>query len=86
MTQQQIKQWVSEQDWTLRDAEIARMTGLSQTVVRNRRRRAGIEKGSISKRKSKWQDVDWSQSDNAIATSRGVTRQCVNAYRQRFSK
>lgn len=84
MTQQQIKQWVSEQDWTLRDAEIARINGVNQTVVRNRRRKAGIPKGCISTRKSKWDDVDWSQSDNAIAALRGVSRQCVNFYRKRY--
>jgi len=86
MTQEQIKQWVSEQDWTLRDAEIARLTGLSHTVVRNRRRKAGIAKGSVSKRKSKWDDVDWSKSDIEIAHDRCVTRQCVNAYRKRLCK
>jgi hypothetical protein len=86
MTQKQIKDWVSQQDWTLRDAEIARLTGLSQTVVRNRRMKAGIAKGSVSKRKSKWDDVDWSRSDIEIAHDRCVTRQCVNAYRQKNAK
>ena len=85
MTQTEIETWVAAQDWSLRDAEIARKTGLSQTTVRNRRMKAGITKGAVSYRKSKWADVDWSKTDTEIAKERGVSRQCAQQYRKRFA-
>jgi hypothetical protein len=87
MKHEDIKKWVAEQNWNLRDAEIARQTGLSHTTVRQRRMQAGIPKGkkSLLVRSSTWDDVDWTQGDSVIAKSRGVSRQCVNQYRKKFS-
>jgi hypothetical protein len=87
MKHEDIKKWVAEQNWNLRDAEIARQTGLSHTTVRQRRMQAGIPKGkkSLLVRSSAWDGVDWTQGDSVIAKSRGVSRQCVNQYRKKFS-
>lgn len=85
MTQQDIKNWTAAQDWSLRDSEIARRTGVRYATVRNRRQRADIPPGKSSYYKSKWSDVDWSKSDSTLAKERGVTRQCVNQYRKRFA-
>lgn len=84
MTQQDIKNWTAAQDWSLRDSEISRQTGVRYATVRNRRQQAHIPPGKASSFKSKWCGVDWSKPDSTIAKERGVTRQCVNQYRKRF--
>lgn len=82
MTQEAIKNWIAQQDWTLTNAAISRATGVNAMTVRRRRLAAGIANGKAG-RSSKWDGVDWSQPDNVIAAARGVTRQCVNQYRKR---
>jgi hypothetical protein len=84
MTKLEINEWIAQQDWSLTNAAIARATGVNQMTVRRRRLNAGIANGKNG-RDSKWHGVDWSQSDSVIAMARGVTRQCVNAYRKRMA-
>lgn len=87
MTHEDIKQWVAAQDWNLRDSEIARQTGVPYGVVRKRRMTAGIARGktSLLVRRSTWDNVDWTRSNKEICAERGVSRQCVSAYRKRFA-
>ena len=47
--------------------------------------KAGIAKGAVSYRVSKWADADWSKTDTEIAKERGVSRQCAQQYRKRFA-
>jgi hypothetical protein len=86
MNRTEIKEWVEAQDWSFRDTEIARKTGIPLFTVRSRRIKAGIPKGTISTRPGKWADVDWTKPDAAIAAERNVTRQCVNFYRKRYAQ
>lgn len=87
MTHQEIKEWTAAQDWTLRDIEIARLTGVAYSVVRDRRISAGIPRGkrTLTPRPSKWAGVNWSKSNAEIMAERGVSRQCVSLYRKRFA-
>jgi hypothetical protein len=87
MTHEDITQWVAAQDWNLRDAEISRQSGVPYAVVRQRRMKAGIPRGrtSLLVRRSTWDNVDWSRSNKEIGAERGVSRQCVSAYRKRFA-
>lgn len=87
MTHHEIKEWTAVQDWSLRDIEIARLTGVAYSVVRSRRISAGIPNGkrTLTPKQSKWRGVDWSKSNAEIMAERGVSRQCVSLYRKRFA-
>lgn len=87
MKHTEIAEWVAAQDWSLRDVEIARLTGVNPMTVRLRRLKAGIPLGkrTLTSKPSKWSGVDWSKSNAEIAAERGVSRQCVSLYRKRFA-